>query len=305
MSEPAARERGNAVLAVVIALALLVVAGPLVLHFTQKRHDRLPVVVLEEFPPDRPVVAGEVFGSTLVDLMEHELGSASGWRPNDFLLWGPTLWADNNANRQLGILQVERESVRVLKDHLTKVSSTEYDGNLQDAYSRFQIDPTKFWLPSAEGSYSKGVEALRRYVDGLRVTPPMSKPIQRRNVEVIRLFQTWSDILGDAHEKLFKTGVPMWQTDDYYYHALGVAHAMHHLMLAVQREYQDELVNRPTLAQLMTEVATVLGTAAAMKPIVVLDGNPTGFTANHRRNLDSYIVDARQKMYSIREELEK
>lgn len=305
MSDSAARERGNAVLALVIAVALIVVIGPLVLHFTQKRHDRLPVEVLAEFPADRPVVPGEVFASTLVSLMEHELGSAAGWRPNDFILWGPTLWADNNANRQLGILQIERESVRVLKDHLTKVSSTEYDDNLQDAYSRFQIDPTKLWLPSAEGSYSKGVESLRKYVDGLRATPPTSKPIQRRNVEVIRLFQTWSDILGDAHEKLFKTGVPMWQTDDYYYHAMGVAHAMHHLMLAVQREYQVDLENRPTLNQLITEVADVLGTAGQMKPVVVLDGSPTGLSANHRRNLDGYIVDARQKLYSIREELEK
>jgi hypothetical protein len=305
MTVPAARERGNAVLALVVAVALIAIIGPLVLHFTQKRHDQLPAAVLAEFPPDRTVVPGEVFGSTLVVLMEHELGGASGWRPNDFVLWGPNLWADNNANRQLGILQVERESVRVLKDHLTKVSSTEYDDNLQDAYSRFQIDPEKLWLPSAEGSYSKGIEALRKYVAGLRTTPPSSKPIQRRNVEVIRLFQSWSDILGDTHEKLFKTDVPLWQTDDYYYHALGVAHAMHHLMLAVQREYQVDLVDRPTLAQLMTEVADTLGTAAAMKPIVVLDGSATGLTANHRRNLDTYIVDARQKMYSIREELEK
>jgi hypothetical protein len=305
MPVPADRERGNVLLALLIAIALVLIAGPIVLHFTQKRHDQLPVSVLAEFPADRPLVPGEVFASTLVALMEQELGSASGWRPNDFILWGPKLWADNNSNRQLGILQVERESVRVLKDHLTKVSSTEYDDNLQEAFSRFQIDPTKLWLPSAEGSYSKGIEALRRYIAGLRATPPTSKPLQRRNVELIRLFQSWSDILGDAHERLFKTDVPMWRTDDYYYHALGVAHAMHHLLLAVQREYQVDIADRPTLAQLMSEVSDSLGTAAAMKPLVVLDGSPTGLTANHRRNLDSYIVDARQKMYSIREELEK
>jgi hypothetical protein len=42
-----------------------------------------------------------------------------------------------------------------------------------------------------------------------------------------------------------------------------------------------------------------------MKPLVVLDGSPSGIFANHRRNLVAYIVDARQLMYSIREELEK
>ena len=48
-----------------------------------------------------------------------------------------------------------------------------------------------------------------------------------------------------------------------------------------------------------------LGEAAVLKPLVVLDGPPEGLRANHRRNLDGYITEARQKMYSIREELEK
>jgi hypothetical protein len=42
-----------------------------------------------------------------------------------------------------------------------------------------------------------------------------------------------------------------------------------------------------------------------MKPVIVLDGSVTGIFANHRRNLDAYISEARQKMYSIREELER
>jgi hypothetical protein len=42
-----------------------------------------------------------------------------------------------------------------------------------------------------------------------------------------------------------------------------------------------------------------------MKPLIVLNGSPAGLLANHRRNLDAYLIDARQLMYSIREELEK
>ena len=42
-----------------------------------------------------------------------------------------------------------------------------------------------------------------------------------------------------------------------------------------------------------------------MAPLIVLDDSPDGIFANHRRNLDGYIVDARQKLYSIRAELEK
>src|SRR5512134_1770552 len=120
-------------LRIVAALVLIALfpVGPLVLHFAQKRHDRLPFDVVRAYPPDRRIVGGEVFASTLIALVEHELESPTGWRPNDFFLWGPGLWADNNANRQLGIIQAVRESTRVFKDHLTKVSNEQYDDNLQ------------------------------------------------------------------------------------------------------------------------------------------------------------------------------
>jgi hypothetical protein len=36
-----------------------------------------------------------------------------------------------------------------------------------------------------------------------------------------------------------------------------------------------------------------------------MNGSPDGIFANHRRNLDAYITEARQKMYSIREELQR
>src|SRR5262245_54214160 len=181
MPPPRDPQRGNAALVVVVVLLALGLAVPLVLHFTQKAHDRLPVAVLAEYPPDRPFVRGEIYASTLAALMEHELRDGSGWRPNDFVLWGPGVLADNNANRQRGIILAVRESVRVLKDHLTKVSATEYDPNLVTADTAFRNDEERFMLPSAESKFRDGVAALRRYVEGLRRTPPRSKPIAGRN----------------------------------------------------------------------------------------------------------------------------
>jgi len=304
-------ERGNTVAIVLGVVLAIVLVSPLVLHFTQKRHNRLPFDALEAYPPGQPMANGEAFAETVIAIMEHELSSRSGWRPNDFVLWGPAVLADNNANRQLGIIQAVRESVRIFKDNLTKVSATEYDTNLVFADTAFRNDAEKFWFPSAENKFREGVAALRRYIDGLRTTPPKSKPINRRNVEVIRLFQSWTDLLGDAHANLFKTHeadgsrVPMWRTDDYFYHAQGFAHVMYHLARALKREYEVDLINRPSVAQMLDEVIDALGRASTLKPLIVLDGTPAGLFANHRRNLHAYIVEARQKMYSIREELEK
>jgi hypothetical protein len=312
MTSPQARGRGGVLPALLLGtVILLLLAGPLVLHVTQKRHDRLGFDVDAAFPAEQPLVGGEAFATTLAALVRHELDGASGWRPNDFPLWGPTAMADNNANRQLGIIQAVRESTRVLRDHLAKVSSTEYDPQLTAAANAFQNDPQKFWFPSAENRLHDGITALDRYVAGLRATPPTSKPIQRRNVEVIRLVQAWSDLLGDAHGALYKEeeadGSPVrtWRTDDYFYHAQGVAHVIHHLTRALRREYADVLRGRPALDELLEQVAEALGRAAVSKPLIVLNGDSDGVFANHRRNLDAYVVEARQKLYSIREELEK
>jgi hypothetical protein len=304
-------ERGYVTTIVLVLIATAFIAGPVLLHITQRRHNRLPFDVVAAYPVEKDVPPGEPFAATLTALMERELSSTTGWRPNDFVLWGPGLWADNNANRQLGIIQSVRESTRVFKDHLTKISASEYDQNLVEAETKFRNDEHKFWFPSAESQFEDGVRAAKRYVQGLHSTPPKSKPLQRRNIELIRLFQSWSDLLGDAHANLFKSHEPdgsrvaTWRTDDYFYHAQGFAHVMHHLTLAVRREYAADLVSRPTVATLIDEVADALGKAALMKPLIVLDGSNSGLFANHRRNLDGYVVEARQKMYSIREELEK
>jgi hypothetical protein len=288
-----------------IVALVLVVGGPLLLHFGQKRHDHLDFDIDARFPADRPLVGGEVFASTLAAVVDHELNGVTGWRPNDFVLWGPMLWADNNSNRQLGIILAVRESVRVFKDHLTKVSSNEYDKNLVNADTVFRNSAEKLWLPSAESKFREGVRNLQAYVTGLATTPPQSRPINQRNVELIRLFQAWGDMLGDAHGALYREPASTFQSDDDFYHAQGVAHVIHHLSHAVAREYAAEFAGRPTVKTLLDEVAVALGQAAVLKPLIVFNGSADGIFANHRRNLDAHITEARQKIYSIREELEK
>jgi hypothetical protein len=295
----------RAIAGAALALLLALPLGALGLHCGQKRHNQLPFRLEESYPPGEPFVNGEIFASTAVAILDHELHSPTGWRPNDLILWGPALWADNNSNRQLGILQALRESVRVLRDHLTKVSATEYDTHLLDADTRLRNDEFKWWFPSAERRFGEAADALRAYVEGLGRKPPTSKPINRRNVELIRLYQAWTDLLGGAHANLYREDVSFWRTDDHFYRAQGFAHVMYHLNRAIQREYEAELRERQTVLDLLVQIDHSLDRAAAMKPVMVLDGSPDGLFANHRRNLDAYIVDARQLMYSVREELEK
>jgi hypothetical protein len=293
------------------ALLLIWIGGNLTLHFGMKRHDRLDYDIDAHFPPDKPIVPGEIYALTLVAIMDHELHTGFGWRPNDFFLWGPKVGPDNNSDRQLGIIQAVRETTRIFKDHLTKVSSNQYDPNLVIADTDFRNDAEKWILPSAESKYDDGVKHLQAYIAGLHTTPPDSRELNTRAVELIRLIQTWTDLLGDAHANLYRTtkddGSPVhsWDCDHYFYHSQGYAHVMYHMMQALEREYAGQIKDDPVLKTLFDDSIDALGKAAVMKPLIVLNGSPDGLFANHRRNLDAYIGEARQKMYSIREELQR
>jgi hypothetical protein len=293
------------------ALLLIWIGGNLALHFGLKHHDRLDYDIDQVFPPDKPVPPGEIYASTLAAIMDHELHTGFGWRPNDFFLWGPKVGADNNSDRQLGIIQAIRETTRVFKDHLTKVSSNQYDPNLVIADTDFRNDAEKWILPSPEGKYDDGIAHLRAYIAGLHTTPPSSRELNTRAVELVRLVQTWTDLLGDAHANLYRAtkddGSPVhsWDCDHYFYHSQGYVHVMYHMMQALEREYAGQLKDDPVLKTMFDESIDALGKAAVLKPLIVMDGSPDGLFANHRRNLDAYINEARQKMYSIREELQR
>ena len=293
-----------------VVVGALWIVSVFMLWVGQGRHNRIDVDFDTKYPPGQAFQSGEMLASALITIMDRELNSGFGWRPNDFFLWGPRLWADNNSYRQLGILQAFRESLRVFKDHLTKVSSNEYDPDLLEADTLFRNDAERLWLPSAESRFRQGIERLQDYVSGLRDGAPRSRPITTRNVELVRLFQTWSDLLGDAHANLYKEreadGGSVWlQTDRYFYHAQGIAHVQYVLFLALKREYHQLLTVKPVMQTLFDEATEALQKAAKMNPFVILNGSPSGLFANHRRNLDGYIIEARQKIYSIREELEK
>jgi len=290
-------------------LVALWLGGIVVLHVGQIRHDRLPLDLDAMAPVGKPAPPGTLLATTLATIMRHELAGI-GWRPNDFILWGPRVFADNNANRQLGILQAVRRTTQVMKEHLTKISSDSYDDNLEKADNAFRYDERRFFYPTSEGRYALGVKYLEDYVNGLKPALQTSKPLTLRHMELLRLFQAWSDMLGDAHANLYRTQVDghrirPWENDDFFYHAQGYAHVMAACLRAIQREYARSFSERQALVPLVEEVAQSLEEAARLKPFVVLDGSPGGIFANHRRNLDAYIAEARQKIYSIREELEK
>jgi len=294
----------------IIGVLVIIYCGALLaLHFSQKNHNNFHFDPQHLLHKDGHHVPGEVLAGVLIEIIEHEMDGFAGWRPNDFILWGPRIWADNNSWRQIGIIDAVRETARVFKDNLTKVSSDAIDTNLGEADNAFRNDESKLWFPSAENRFSRGCKALKEYLEGLQTDPPHSRTLVLRNWDLIKLLEAYTDLLGDAQGLLYRIKEPdggkihTWRNDNYFYRSQGYAHVMTLVLQAIKYEYGDGL--NPSVELLFHEVIEALENAATLKPLIVLDGSPSSLMANHRRNLHTYISEGRDKMFSIQAELEK
>ena len=129
--------------------------------------------------------------------------------------------------------------------------------------------------------------------------------LQIENGELIPLLTAWNVLLGTGHADLYRTDTDWFQIDDDFYRVTGFCHVIANMIPAVEQEYRVELDSRAGLRTLFREILPPLARCAVIKPIYVFNGRDSGVLANSRRNLDAYVNEARQKIYSIRDELEK
>ena len=279
-------QRGNTVLIIVVGVLLVVLVDRHPDRCTSRRSATtvLPFDVDAAYPPDKTLVGGEAFASTAAAIMDHELHGGTGWRPNDFILWGPAIGRRQQrqppARHHPGAAR-ERARVQGPPD--------------QDLVERVRPQPGRGRRPASATTRPSsgcrrrravlrgGVEALNRYVAGLEKTPPTSQaaqPAQRRaDPSVPEPGPTCSATrTPTCSRSASRTAAasPIWHTDDYFYHAQGMAHVMYHLGRALQREYADRARQPAAPVQVLDEVIDALGRAAVLKPLIVLDGGPDG-----------------------------
>jgi hypothetical protein len=159
--------------------------------------------------------------------------------------------ADNNANRQLGIIMAVRETTRVFKHHLTKVSSNEYDQNVVIADTDFRNNAQKWIMPSAD---PKIATACAICTSTSSACTPIPRPLANSINATTSLSGSSSPgatcsathtPISTAPAKDDGSAVHSWDVDDYFYHAQGYAHVMYYTMRAVKREYHQAFTTKP------------------------------------------------------------
>ncbi|MEW6263635.1 MAG: DUF2333 family protein [Thermodesulfobacteriota bacterium] len=259
---------------------------------------------------------GVLFTETLIKITEE---MTSNWLPND-KVW-PTICLDNPQNFQLGQLEAVRYTVRVMRDKLSRLRTTDkIDPDTEAAFVFFSNDPFKWVLPSAESKFKAGVRSLKSYNDRLLVDQASFHP---RADNLIDLLDQYLSLLGgintrlslapkrhgqvlsqetagDAYtqgEKLIQAKVPWTQIDDNFYYARGAAYVIREMMLAARQEFKHILEVKKA-HELVDRIILVLDDSQ-FEPLIVLNGDFGSVLANHSLQLQSVLEDARQKMGSL------
>lgn len=265
---------------------------------------------------------GVVFTGALITLGDQLLVA---WLPNDIIY--PTVLMDNPQNFQLGQLEVIRDSVRVLRDKLSRQRTTDKIDPLVDrAFAEFNIKADSWLFPSAEGSYRQAVGSLRAYqrnlVDGkshfyprsdnlIELLDQLTSRLGGANQRLGNAPRDWTfrlsqETAGDRYsegEKMTRVHVPWTQVDDHFYYARGVAYALRAVMLAVDWEFREVLKikrSRELLQNIIAELAL-----ANFEPLLVQNGSRDSIWANHSLTLMATLESVRQKMLDLKQILER
>jgi len=223
---------------------------------------------------------------------------AENWLPND-LFW-PTVLLDNMPNFQIGQLEVVRYNVRVLRDNLSRMRTTDkLDDDAEDAFTSLSNDPFKWWFPSAESKWKLASEKLNSFYQNLLSGKSHFYP---RADNLVELLSQYVSLMGgvntrlinaprDLNETLSMEGekkessgsrelvdidIPWHEIDNNFYYAQGVAYALHESFKAIRIDFMDVLVDKNSL-NLMDKILRIL-TEVTLSPLLFLMENLKAFS---------------------------
>ena len=241
------------------------------------------------------------------------------WLPND--IFYPTVLLDNMPNFQIGQLEVIRYNVRLLRDNLSRMRTTDkLDPYAEAAFTALSNDPYKWWFPSAESKWKLGYKNLESFYQNLLKGDSHFYPRADNLVELLnqylslmggvntRLINAPGDIkrtLSIEEEKgasrrdsrLVDIDIPWHKIDDNFYYAQGVAYALYESFQAIKIDFKDVLIDKNSM-ELVDKILKDLR-RCYFEPLIVFNGDPDSIFANHSINLSGVFNDGRQKINSL------
>ena len=241
------------------------------------------------------------------------------WQPND-LFW-PTVLLDNMPSFQIGELEVIRYNIRVLRDNLSRMRTTDkLDPSAEGAFTALSNDPYKWWFPSAESKWKKAYDDLGEFYKGLINGTSHFYP---RADNLVELLNQYVSLMGGVNTRLINApkrkeavlamerdikkgakgsqlvqlNIPWHKIDDNFYYGQGAAYALYESFKAIRIDFIEVLKDKNSV-KLIDKIIEDLR-RCQFEPLIVFNGSPGSVFANHSLNLSGLFNDARQKVYSL------
>ena len=322
---------GKGIGILIVLYVLLILA---LMFFLNNEPDQFNVeyIAQQKVGNDVEPVTGYITTSTLINVMEMVLDKPGGYLSNDIM--PPGVLMDNIPNWEFGVITQVRDLVRAFRNDFSRsqTQSTE-DKNLMIADPQFHFNTESWILPTTEGEYRAGLEALDKYLRSLSKTSELDAQFYSRadnlrdwlaivEKRLGSLSQRLSasvgqerintDLEGDtaatqstSKPKIVSVKTPWLEIDDVFYEARGSTWALIHFMQAIEKDFDEVLRKKNALVSLRQIIRELKATQHFVWSPMILNGAGFGFLANHSLVLASYISRANAAVIDLRNLLEQ
>ncbi len=311
------------------AVALLVICAGMMfwLNDEPELFDPIERAALHAQAHNHADVTGLVTTSTLIEVVNVILDKRGGYLSNDIM--PPWIFLDNVPNWEFGVLTQVRDLARTMRNDFSRsqTQSTE-DVDLSKADPEFHSPNDRWFLPSTEARYTKGMEYLEAYL--VRLSDP-EQPGAQFYARADNL-NTWLELvekrLGSLSQRLSasvgqdrlntdlagdsaatqSTAAPgdmevktAWtQIDDVFYETRGSTWALIHFLKAMEVDFYEVLRKKNALISFRQIIRELESTQEPLHAPMVLNGDKFGAFANHSLVMANYISRANAAIIDLR-----
>ena len=259
-------------------------------------------VLLQKTTSDStPAQKGATLSAAIRNRLEQEMDSTFGWSINDLIV-SPTRWLDNRANRQRGTIFATRMLTTFFSTNLAKYGNVDAENNdLKEAReTHFAFTSDKWWFPSSESQYEKGISLLKQYESELlRENSKAVFNLRTDDMHNMLEFIISKQFLDQPLGLLVQSNddVPYTELDDRIYYTQGIILVLRdalrtfiHLYPEVAEKGGQE--NIQIALKDMNQVCT-------FDPLIVLRGDHDSITADHRGKMARYLIAIRERINDL------
>jgi hypothetical protein len=248
-----------------------------------------------------PSQKGAALSAAIRNRLEQEMNSTFGWSINDLIV-SPTRWLDNRANRQRGTIFATRMMVNFFSTNLAKYGQVDKENEflIEAREKHFAFTSDKWWFPSSESQYEKGISLLKEYESELlRENSEAVFNLRTDDMHNMLEFIIGNQFLDQPLGLLVQSNdeVPYTQLDDQIYYTQGVILVLRDTLRAFIHLYPEVKENggKENIQIAFREMDQI----CTFDPLIVLRGSHDSIMADHRGKVARYLISVRERINDL------